>query len=120
MECTDWQCFYDVCDDINELTDTVSAYISLCVDDVIPTKKVVIYPNNKPWVTKELKSVINKKKKTFYCGDPLEKKAVSREVKKNKIRKAKIQYRRKIENQYSGGDLRAAWRYMWTHTALLC
>lgn len=63
----------------------------------------------KPWVTKELKSVINKKKRTFYCGDPLEKKAVSREV-KNEIKKAKIQYRRKIENKCSRGNLRAAWQ----------
>ncbi len=28
LECTDWQCIYDSFgDDINELTDTVSAYI---------------------------------------------------------------------------------------------
>lgn len=50
---------------------------------VIPTKKD-IYPNNKPWATKELKSVINN------LGDQLEKIAVSREG-KNEIRKAKIQ-----------------------------
>lgn len=75
--------FYDTCSDTNELTYTVSAYIKYCVDMVIPTKKV-IYPNNKPWVIKELKSVINN------LGDQLEKKAVSREG-KNEIRKAKIQ-----------------------------
>lgn len=61
------------------------------------------------WVTKELKSIINKKKQTFYSGDPLKKKAVSREVNKE-IRKAKIQYRRKIENQYTGEDLSTAWQ----------
>ena len=62
-----------------------------------------MYPNN------ELKAVINKKKNIFYTGDPLEKKAVSREV-RNEIRKAKIQYRDKIEEQYCSGDLRAAWQ----------
>lgn len=109
FECTDWQCFYDGCDDMNDLCDAVSSYINFCVDSIIPSKTVVMYPNNKPWVTKELKAVINKKKKIFYTGDPLEKKAVSREV-RNEIRKAKIQYRDKIEEQYCSGDLRAAWQ----------
>lgn len=66
------------------------------MDSVIPSKKVVIFPNNKPWVTKELKSAINKKKIIFYSGNPLEKKTASREVKVG-IRKAKMIYRNKIE-----------------------
>ena len=68
------------------MTDTVSSYINFCVDLVIPTKKIVTYPNNKPWVTKELKSTINKKKHIFFTGDPLAKKAASREV-RNEIKK---------------------------------
>lgn len=96
FECADWQCFYDGCDDNNELIDTVTSYITFCMDSVIPSKKVVIFPNNKPWVTKELKSAINKKKIIFYSGNPLEKKTASREVKVG-IRKAKMIYRNKIE-----------------------
>ncbi len=99
---------YDACEDNDELTETVSSYITFCVDLVIPSKTVFTYPNNKPRVTKELKSVINRKKRVFYSGDPLEIKAVSKEV-KVEIRKAKLKYRNKIENQFSGGDLRAAW-----------
>lgn len=95
----------------------MSAYVKYCVDMIIPSKKVVIYPNNKPWVTKELKSVINRKKKTFYLGDLVEKKAVSREV-KNEIKKAKSQYRNKIENQYNSGDLKAAWQGIKTMAAI--
>ncbi|KAK0141137.1 hypothetical protein N1851_021878 [Merluccius polli] len=74
FECTDWDCFYDGCDYINDISDTISSYITFCVDLVIPTKKVVIYPNNKPWVTKKLKAVINNKKIIFYSGDTLAKK----------------------------------------------
>lgn len=109
FECTDWHCFYDGCDDINDLSDIISSYITFCVDLVIPTKKVVTYPNNKPWVTKELKAVINKKKRIFYSGDPLAKKTASREV-KVEIRKAKMKYKNKIESQNCSGVLRAAWR----------
>ena len=61
FDLTDWQCFYDACDNINVLTDTISSYITFCVDLVIPTKKVVS-TSNKPWVTKELKSVLDNKK----------------------------------------------------------
>ena len=109
FECTDWDCFQDSTDNIDELVDTVSSYITFCVDSVIPTRNSVHYPNNKPWVTKELKSVINKKNRTFYTGNLWEKKAVSKEVKKE-IRKAKMKYREKVEKLYSGGDLRAAWK----------
>ena len=51
FEFTDWQCFYDSCDVMNELCDAVSSYIHFCVDSTIPSKTVVMYPNNKPWVT---------------------------------------------------------------------
>lgn len=44
---------------------------------------------------KELKSVINKKKRIFYTGDLWENKAVSKEV-KNEIRNAKMKYRKKV------------------------
>ena len=69
MTLTNWHC--------------LDIYYILCW--LIPTKEVVTYPNIKPWVTKELKSVINKKKLTYHTGDPLEKKGVSREV-HNEIR----------------------------------
>ena len=109
FECTEWNCFYDVYDDVNELSDSISSYITFCVDLITPTKKVITYPNNKPRVTKEFKGVINKKKMIFYSSDLLEKKSVSKEV-KEEIRKAKIKYRNKIESQYCCGELRAAWR----------
>ena len=63
--------FYDVCDDIDGLSDTVSSNISFFVDSI----KVVNYQNEKRGVTKEIKQVINKKKKIFYTGYPPEKRA---------------------------------------------
>jgi hypothetical protein len=109
FDCTAWEVFYDACESLDELTDVVSSYISFCVDTVIPTKQTVIFPNNKPWVTKELKSVLNKKKRVFYTGSAEEKKRVNREV-RGAISKAKREYKDKIEQRYSSGDLRAAWK----------
>lgn len=73
-------------------------------------KKVITYPNNnlwETWLTKELKAVINKKKRTFYSGDPLERRAVSKGV-NEEIRRAKIKYKNKIESQYFSGDIKVA------------
>lgn len=122
FDCTDWQCFSDACHEIDELCDTISCYISFCVDLVIPTKKVVVYPNNKKWITKELKSVFNKKKKNFYAGNSFVMKAVNREV-KSEIVKTKMNYKKKIETQFNNGDLRSAWRgikYMASINQLPC
>ena len=46
--CTDWEMFVESCSDINELTDTVTEYIKFCEDNVVPRKKIKIYPNNRP------------------------------------------------------------------------
>lgn len=63
FESTEWNNLIASSNNINEQVDTVSSYISFCVDNIIPTKKVTIFPNNKPWITKELKEILNKKKK---------------------------------------------------------
>lgn len=48
--------------------DVISSYINLCMDTEIPSKKIIIFPNNKLWVAKDLKSILNKKKRTFFVG----------------------------------------------------
>lgn len=35
VECTDCGCFTDLCGDINKLNDTVSSYVTFCVDSAI-------------------------------------------------------------------------------------
>ena len=54
FDCTDWDVLYDDCADLDSNVDVCSGYISFCVDNIVPTKTVKIYPNNKPWVTKAL------------------------------------------------------------------
>ena len=88
FDCTDWEMFDQMCTSFNALTDVISSYISFCVESVIPSKHVTVFPNNKPWVTKDLKGVLNKKKMIFFQGTTDEKKQVNREVRRT-IRKAK-------------------------------
>jgi len=51
------------------------------MDSIIPTKWVTIFPDNKPWVTKDLKEILNKKKRVFFTDSELEKRDVNRELK---------------------------------------
>lgn len=74
FECTDWNNLLTPSNNISEQVDTISSYISFCVDSIIPSKTVTIFPNNKPWITKELKEILNKKKRVFFTGSELEKK----------------------------------------------
>ena len=55
LESTDWTKLLTLYDNLNEQVDTISSYASFCVDSIIPPKTVIIFPNDKPWVTKKLK-----------------------------------------------------------------
>lgn len=58
FDCTDWDVFKDVCSDLDELTETVPAYMTFCEENVIPHKLCTMFPNNKPWIIKSVKSVL--------------------------------------------------------------
>ena len=80
FERTDWDMFVDSASDIHELTDTVSAYIEFCDDAIIPTKKVKCYPNNKPWINKDIKQLINRKNSIYKTGNREELKLIQKEI----------------------------------------
>lgn len=48
LRCTDWDCFTDL-DDVPE---TVSQCRVFCEDLMIPHKHILVYPNNKPRLSK--------------------------------------------------------------------
>ena len=68
-ECTDWNVFIDSTDDLNELIDTASSYVKFCEDLIKPSKQVECYSDHKPWITKDIKHIINKKKQIYSQGD---------------------------------------------------
>ena len=55
FECTDWGVFKEAAADIDEYTVTVSDYITFCEGLCIPTKTIIIYPNDKPWFNTSIK-----------------------------------------------------------------
>ena len=109
FDCTNWDVFRDSCGSLDELTDVVTSYVSFCVDTVIPVQKRKVYPNNKPWVSKQLKKVLNEKKRAYFQTDLAARREVQRIV-RSEIRKARESYKNKIEQlKFKTGDMRTVW-----------
>ncbi len=55
----DWDMFRAASDDdIEAYSDTVTCFIRKCIDDVVPTKTIRIYPNQKPWINSDVSADI--------------------------------------------------------------
>ncbi|KAJ8405310.1 hypothetical protein AAFF_G00323010 [Aldrovandia affinis] len=65
--CTDWEVFQE--ESIDHTVTVTTDYINFCVEGVIPTKKVKVYPNNKTYIKGDIKRVIKDKKTTFQNKD---------------------------------------------------
>ena len=81
---------------------------NFCVDSVIPTKTVFTFANNKPWVTKEVKEVINKKKATLSNKD-VNLRSIQREL-NSVIKVAKRSYKEKVEKLFKSNQTCDAWK----------
>lgn len=64
---TNWEIFRE--DSLDEMTRVTNDYINFCVQLVVPTKEIKIYPNNKSYVTRDIKKVINTRKVAFKDKD---------------------------------------------------
>lgn len=51
FENTNWDVFEH--QDLEEQTSAVLGYITHCVDTVTNEKEIQVYPNQKPWITRE-------------------------------------------------------------------
>ncbi|PIK45538.1 hypothetical protein BSL78_17609 [Apostichopus japonicus] len=108
LDSTDWDIFVEASADVHKLTQTISDYISFYVENTIPSKQVKIFPNNKPWITKRVKVIINKKKGLFKKGDTNALKEVQKELKKV-IAEEKSAYRDKIEGLFKDNNMKRVW-----------
>ena len=69
-DCTEWDMFKQSCgDDLDKPVDVTCSCAAFCRDMIISCKQVQKYPKKKtPWVTKSVKSSIQKKKLVFKQG----------------------------------------------------
>ncbi len=105
FDSTDWNMFkqaatYNNTTDLQEYTETVTAYITKCIDDVTVTKTITVRANQKPWLTGEVYRLLNARNAAFRAGDE-EGLRTARANLSRGIREAKRQYSRRIAHRFS-------------------
>ena len=50
---------------LDKAADTVTDYVLFCEEMIIPKRTPRLFPNNRPWITDELKSLLNEKRECF-------------------------------------------------------
>ncbi len=71
FDLTDWSVFEATATDLDELTETVTSYISFCEDICIPTRTFLSFNNDKPWFTGKLKQLRQAKEDAYRSGDKI-------------------------------------------------
>ena len=92
---TDWDIFFKDAD-IDRATESITAYIFFCVDSIIPQRTVKIYQNNKPYITRDIKECINRKKSAFKLSDTEGIRTAQKELNQH-MRAARLQYKDRAE-----------------------
>lgn len=65
FDCTDWSIFETAATDLDELTGTVTSYISFCEDMCIPTRTYLTFNIGKPWFTAKLRQLCRSKEDAY-------------------------------------------------------
>ncbi|KAI4877848.1 hypothetical protein NFI96_007782 [Prochilodus magdalenae] len=102
-------------EDIEEVTHCVTDYLNFCMDVAVPTKTVRCFPNNKPWITSDVKDILNQKKRAFRDGNWTELKRVQGEL-KVRLKETKESYRKKVERKLQDNNMKEVWGAMKTIT----
>ncbi len=96
---TDWTVFEAAATDLDELTDTVTCYISFCEDMCVPTRTYLTFNNDKPWFSTKLKQLCQAKEDAYMSGD----KALYKQAKytlNREITVAKKNYSEKLKTAF--------------------
>ena len=115
FQITDWDVLFCASDNINEIADTINAYVVFCQNLHIQNKTVRVYPNNKPWITSKLKDIIKAKRDAFIAQDQQKLKTLHGEMKRE-ITDAKQKYKEKLESHFQANKSREAWQCLQTMT----
>uniref|UniRef100_A0A7N8WMP4 Reverse transcriptase domain-containing protein n=1 Tax=Mastacembelus armatus TaxID=205130 RepID=A0A7N8WMP4_9TELE len=115
FECTDWSVFQAAATNLDELTDSVTSYISFCEDMCIPTRTFLTYNNDKPWFSGKLRQLRKAKGDAYRSGDRVLYNQARNTLNKE-IRAAKRSYSKKLENQFTANDSASVWRGLRTIT----
>ncbi len=108
LDLTDWNVFEAAANDLDELTESVTSYISFCEDMCIPTRNHLTYKNYKPWFTAKLRQLCLAKEDAYRKGDKVLCKQAKYTLEKE-IRVAKRNYSNKLRIQFSSSGSASVW-----------
>ncbi|KAI4900497.1 hypothetical protein NFI96_007889, partial [Prochilodus magdalenae] len=95
---------------LEEYTESVTGYISKCIDDVTVSKVITTHPNQKPWMTAEVRVLLRTRDKVFRSGDKAGLRTARAKF-SQAIREAKRTYAKKIHSHFQDtADTRRMWR----------
>ncbi len=81
-------------DDIEAYSDSLTCFIRKCIEDVVPTKTIRIYPASTS---------------AFKSGNTDDRKQASYDLRRS-IKAAKRQYKNKVEEQFNTNNARSMWQ----------
>ncbi|CAG5896353.1 unnamed protein product [Menidia menidia] len=111
FENTQWEAFYH--EDLEIFTDAVLSYIKYCIGNVTVEKRIWVFPNQKPWMTRQVRMLLRARDSAFRSGDRALYSAARANLKRG-IRTAKGEYKRRIEEHLN--NPRQVWRGIQTIT----
>ncbi len=111
FDLTDWSVFKAAANDLAELREIVTSYISFFEDMCIPTRTRLTHSNDKSWFTAKLRQLRQAKEDAYRkWGIVLYKQA--KYTLEKEIRVAKMNYSGKLRNKLSSSDSASVWKGM--------
>ena len=119
-ECTDWNVLQDTegnrgVTEVDRRVECYTGYMTFCRDMIVPARTVRCFPNNKPWITCDIKRLLNQKKAAYREGDREKRRLVQRELKRS-LKQAKEDHKKKVERKLQHNNTGEVWRGMKTIT----
>jgi len=111
LDLIDLSVFEAAANDLDECTETVTSYISLCEDMCIPSRTHLTYNIDKPWFTAKLRQLCQAKEDAYRKGYKVLHKQAKYTLEKE-IRVAKRNYSDKLRIQFSSSDSASVWKGM--------
>ena len=110
---TDWNMFTHT--DLDQYASSVLDYISETTDSVTTQKRITMYPNQKPWMNRDVRLLLKARNTAFRSGDAHAYSTARANLKKG-IKKAKHHYKKKVEEHFSNSNPRRMWQGLQTIT----
>ncbi|KAI4902382.1 hypothetical protein NFI96_005631 [Prochilodus magdalenae] len=114
-ECTDWNMFREAATvnhhiSLEEYAESMTGYMSKCVEDVTVTRNITTRANQKPWLTREVHAHLRTRNAAFKPGDKNALRSARANLNRS-VRAAKLAYGQKIQSHFTDSkDSRRLWQ----------